>query len=76
MGRWLHVSLGTQNGKGMLELSLCYGMQGRWRDSAALLDAVTEHAVLLGNLPKAVLGNFNEDLSTVGRLLSALRDAV
>ena len=75
-GRWLHVSLGTRNGKGILELSLCYGMQGRGRESAALLDAVTEHAVLLGNLPKALLGHFNEDLSTVGRLPSALRDAI
>ena len=28
-GRWLHVSLGTRKGKGMLELSLCYELQGR-----------------------------------------------
>jgi len=61
-GRWLQVSLGTKQGKDMLELQLVYGVSGDAARNARFLSRVLEYNATVGNLSKIVLGDFNVNL--------------
>ena len=43
-GRWIHVSVGTAGGIGMLEVQLVYGFQGKGAKNAALMDAALQYS--------------------------------
>ena len=64
-GRGMHLSVGMSAGKGMLEVMLLYGMQGRGQRNVALLEAALWYSAQVRNLPKVVLGDFNKDLHRV-----------
>ena len=75
-GRWMHLSVGTSAGKGMLEVMPLYGMQGRGQRNTALLETALHYSAQVGNLPKVVLGDFNEDLDRVQGLPHLMKTAL
>ena len=60
----------------MLEVQTVYGMQGRDKRNADFIGAALEYSATLGNLPKLLLGDFNEGLDSVGTLPYRLKTAL
>ena len=75
-GRWMRVSLGTRQGKDMLELQLVYGVPGDTVRNAAFMAKVLDGNAAVGNLPKVLMGDFNVGLGSYRGMPAELQMAL